>query len=109
MQSIQNLLVELGVDLAQYQGQDLISRSPIDGQAAIGLRADQQEQVAAKIAEAQGAFEQWRNVPAPRRGELVRLFGEELRQHKDALGTLVTMEAGKILSEGLGEVQEMID
>ena len=51
----------------------------------------------------------WREVPAPRRGELVRLLGEELRASKEALGAVVTLEAGKIVSEGLGEVQEMID
>ena len=58
---------------------------------------------------AQEAFLAWRLVPPPRRGELVRLFGEELREEKEALGRLVTLEAGKILQEGLGEVQEMID
>jgi aldehyde dehydrogenase (NAD+) len=61
------------------------------------------------FARAQSAFTIWRDVPAPRRGELVRLLGEELRLAKDALGALVTLEAGKITSEGLGEVQEMID
>ena len=55
------------------------------------------------------AFEIWREVPAPKRGELVRLFGEELRRHKKPLAQLVTIECGKILAEGLGEVQEMID
>ncbi|MDE1938202.1 MAG: aldehyde dehydrogenase family protein, partial [Alphaproteobacteria bacterium] len=55
------------------------------------------------------AFRIWRDVPAPKRGELVRLLGDELRAHKDALGRLVTVENGKILQEGLGEVQEMID
>lgn len=58
---------------------------------------------------ARAAFLEWRCVPAPKRGELVRLFGEELRKHKALLGELVTLENGKILSEGLGEVQEMID
>jgi aldehyde dehydrogenase (NAD+) len=58
---------------------------------------------------AHAAFLEWRAVPAPKRGELVRLFGEELRAHKAALGELVTLETGKIISEGLGEVQEMID
>ena len=109
MQSIHDLLAELGVDLAQYQGQDLMTRSPIDGEALAGLRADLPGEVSAKIGAAQAAFERWRTVPAPRRGELVRLFGEELRTHKEALGKLVTIEAGKILQEGLGEVQEMID
>lgn len=55
------------------------------------------------------AFKAWRNVPGPRRGELVRLLGEELRAAKDDLGRLVSIEVGKIRSEGLGEVQEMID
>jgi aldehyde dehydrogenase (NAD+) len=62
-----------------------------------------------KIYAANIAFKRWREVPAPRRGELVRLLGEELRAAKDDLGKLVTIEAGKIPSEGLGEVQEMID
>lgn len=61
------------------------------------------------IREAQHAFEQWRMVPAPKRGELVRLIGQALRENKDALGSLVSMEVGKIKAEGDGEVQEMID
>jgi aldehyde dehydrogenase (NAD+) len=86
-----------------------IVRSPIDG-AEIGRVAyDDAKSVDAKIAHSVTAFRAWRDVPAPRRGELVRLFGEELRANKDALGRLVTLEAGKILQEGLGEVQEMID
>ena len=83
--------------------------SPIDG-AEIGCVAfDTAESIEKKIAASIDAFRAWRDVPAPRRGELVRLFGEELRANKDALGRLVTLEAGKILQEGLGEVQEMID
>ncbi len=70
---------------------------------------DDAASIDAKIAKAVEAFQAWRDVPAPRRGELVRLFGEELRANKEALGRLVTLEAGKILQEGLGEVQEMID
>ena len=73
------------------------------------LKCDSKESAAQKIAAARAAFEIWRNVPGPKRGELVRLLGEELRANKDALGRLVTLEAGKILQEGLGEVQEMID
>jgi aldehyde dehydrogenase (NAD+) len=65
--------------------------------------------VKARIDAAHEAFLTWRLIPAPKRGELVRLFGEELRAHKDALGKLVSIEAGKVTSEGLGEVQEMID
>jgi aldehyde dehydrogenase (NAD+) len=109
METVQNLLSALGVDLAHHHGSDIHSRTPITGETLASLRADTPHAVTEKIARADAAFRQWRNVPAPRRGELIRLFGEELRTHKDALGKLVTMEAGKILQEGLGEVQEMID
>ena len=105
----QDLLTQLGVDLSQHTGTDLTARSPIDGTILATLKCDTKEDVANKIAAAQIAFESWRQVPAPKRGELVRLLGEELRESKDALGRLVTIESGKILQEGLGEVQEMID
>jgi len=84
-------------------------RSPIDGAEIGRVSYDDAKSVDAKIAKSVEAFRAWRNVPAPRRGELVRLFGEELRANKTALGRLVTLEAGKILQEGRGEVQEMID
>jgi aldehyde dehydrogenase (NAD+) len=84
-------------------------RSPIDGAEIFRLAEHTAEAVAAAIGRAHSAFLAWREVPAPRRGELVRRFGEELRAHKDALGRLVTLEAGKIPQEGAGEVQEMID
>ncbi len=101
-----DLLAQLGVSAASGAHQ---VRSSIDG-AEIGRVAfDTPASIEAKIAASTRAFHAWREVPAPRRGELVRLFGEELRAHKDALGRLVTLEAGKILQEGLGEVQEMID
>lgn len=104
-----DLLSQLDIDLAQYAGGDLICRSPIDGATMAMLRCDARANVAQKIGAAHDAFLTWRNVPAPKRGELVRLLGEELRSHKDQLGRLVALEAGKILQEGLGEVQEMID
>jgi aldehyde dehydrogenase (NAD+) len=86
-----------------------IVRSPIDG-AEIGRVAfDGADVIREKIAASVEAFHAWREVPAPKRGELVRLFGEELRANKEALGRLVSVENGKILQEGLGEVQEMID
>ncbi|MBI3283624.1 MAG: aldehyde dehydrogenase family protein [Burkholderiales bacterium] len=107
--NIQALLAELGVNLSDYQGQDIVSNSPISGLTMATLKADSAAEVKARIDRAHTAYLQWRKVPAPRRGELVRLFGEELRTHKQALGQLVTLEAGKILQEGLGEVQEMID
>ncbi|WP_205609669.1 L-piperidine-6-carboxylate dehydrogenase [Noviherbaspirillum galbum] len=107
--NLASLLDALGVDLARHEGGDLQAVSPIDGAVMARLRADSAAATEQKIARAQAAFEAWRMVPAPRRGELVRLFGDELRAHKEELGRLVTMEAGKILQEGLGEVQEMID
>src|SRR5947207_11608362 len=105
----QKLLLELGVDLPAHAGKDLACRSPIDGAEIATLRTDSAADVQAKVGAAAEAFRAWRLVPPPRRGELLRLFGEELRKQKTALGTLVSIEAGKILQEGLGEVQEMID
>ncbi len=83
--------------------------SPVDGHAMAGLRFHTQEETAKMIAQADAAFRQWRQIPAPRRAELVRLLGEELRKDKEMLARLVTLECGKIISEGRGEVQEMID
>jgi aldehyde dehydrogenase (NAD+) len=87
----------------------LPARTPINGAVLAELPAHTADEVSAVIARAQHAFEQWRVVPAPVRGNLVREFGNLLREHKDDLGALVSIEAGKIRSEGLGEVQEMID
>ncbi|PZQ46061.1 MAG: aldehyde dehydrogenase family protein [Micavibrio aeruginosavorus] len=88
---------------------DLSVHTPIDG-ALIGRIAQHNaKDVDACVRKAVKAFDQWKAVPAPVRGELIRLLGEELRAQKDALGALVTLECGKIVSEGLGEVQEMID
>jgi aldehyde dehydrogenase (NAD+) len=88
---------------------DLEARSPIDGSLLGRVRSQDPGEVAEVIERGHSAFLAWRTVPPPRRGELVRLFGEELRAAKEPLGRLVTLEAGKILQEGLGEVQEMID
>ncbi|MFJ9450091.1 MULTISPECIES: aldehyde dehydrogenase family protein [unclassified Herbaspirillum] len=99
----------LNFDLAAYTGSDLTIRSPRDGQLLATLKAHTTAQAETALADAQTAFLAWREVPAPVRGELVRVLGEVLREHRQALGELVTQEAGKILSEGLGEVQEMID
>ena len=107
--TIQTLLTGLGVPAGAYTGGALPSRSPIDGASLGQVHETSLTEVAATIARAHAAHQSWRTVPAPQRGELVRLLGEELREHKHALGTLVSLEAGKVLSEGLGEVQEMID
>ena len=85
------------------------SKSPVDDRdiAAVGALSDADYDSVVK--QASDAFSLWRQVPAPRRGDIVRQFGEALRQHKQDLGTLVSYEMGKSLQEGLGEVQEMID
>ena len=103
------LLRTLGVADASFTRGDLAVRSPINGAEIARVPTLARGDVARAAAEAQAAFLAWRGVPAPRRGELVRCLGEQLRAHKDALGRLVSIEAGKILQEGLGEVQEMID
>ncbi len=105
----QQILNAAGLGAAELRGGSLAVRSPIDGAEIARVRKTEPAAVAAKAALARDAFLAWREVPAPRRGELVRLLGEELRAHKAQLGALVTLEAGKILSEGAGEVQEMID
>jgi aldehyde dehydrogenase (NAD+) len=87
----------------------LQSVSPIWGGAITSVEETNMEQFVTIMEDAQTAYEQWRNVPAPRRGELIRIFGNLLRENKEQLGMLVTVESGKIVSEGLGEVQEMID
>ncbi len=107
--NIATLMDRLGVPAQDWQEGPLESRSPIDGAVLGRVAVHSEAQARERIEAAHQAFLQWREVPAPRRGELVRLFGEELRQHKEALGHLVSLEVGKIASEGAGEVQEMID
>jgi aldehyde dehydrogenase (NAD+) len=102
-------LAAAGLTSAQLTGGTRAVHSPIDGACVAMVHDTPLADMPGVIACAQSAFKVWRDVPAPRRGELVRLLGEELRAAKDALGALVTLEAGKITSEGLGEVQEMID
>ena len=103
------LLQRLGVPASAYQGGDLAVRSPLTGEVVAHVPQHTPAQASDAIGRAHAAFATWRTVPAPRRGELIRLLGEELRAAKADLGRLVTLEAGKIPSEGLGEVQEMID
>jgi aldehyde dehydrogenase (NAD+) len=103
------LLEKLGVSKDLYTGGDMASFSPVTGEQIASLKTVSAAEAAAKIEKADAAFRAWRLVPAPKRGELIRLLGEELRASKADLGRLVSIEAGKITSEGLGEVQEMID
>ncbi|MEO8846578.1 MAG: aldehyde dehydrogenase family protein [Kofleriaceae bacterium] len=104
---VSHVLAAVGVT-ARLDG-DLVARSPIDGSITARLATHDAAATTAAIARAHAAFTTWRSVPAPRRGELIRLLGEELRAHKDQLAALVTIEAGKITAEARGEVQEMID
>ncbi len=94
---------------ATHSNDVLSSINPATGEVIAQVKTASLEDYAMVVAESLRAFEKWRQVPAPQRGELVRLIGAELRVHKDALGTLVSLEMGKIKQEGDGEVQEMID
>jgi aldehyde dehydrogenase (NAD+) len=105
---VSSLLDRLGI-ADRATGGHLAVFSPVNGSQIGAVRMHSAQEAASAVGRAQEAFSAWRNVPAPRRGELIRLFGDELRGNKDALGELVAVETGKILSEGLGEVQEMID
>ncbi|MGN7987519.1 L-piperidine-6-carboxylate dehydrogenase [Pedobacter sp. 22226] len=118
---IQSILNKLGVqaDNAAYSTgsswggasntERLESYSPVDGKLIASARVASATDYDAIVVKAQAAFKDWRTVPAPKRGEIVRQFGDALRENKEALGTLVSYEMGKSLQEGFGEVQEMID
>lgn len=90
-------------------GKYIKSYSPVDGEYIGSVSKTTAAEYEATIEKAQEAFKTWRTMPAPKRGEIVRQMGEELRRHKDSLGKLVSYEMGKSLQEGYGEVQEMID
>lgn len=106
---VDRLLAELSVNRASHKGGTLKVHTPITGEIIGHVQESSASEAAAAIEAAHTAFRAWRLVPAPKRGELVRLLGEELRANKDALGQLVSIEVGKVASEGRGEVQEMID
>jgi aldehyde dehydrogenase (NAD+) len=103
------LLGDLGVERRAFTAGALEARTPINGEVIARVQTTDPAEANICINAAHMAFLEWRQRPAPQRGELVRLLAEELRKEKAALGRLVTVESGKILSEGLGEVQEMID
>ena len=98
-----------GAALDTSGGERVVSTNPSTGEAiasvSLGGRAHYEQVVAA----AASTFQRWRALPAPKRGEIVRQMGEAMRAEKESLGRLVSMEVGKILSEGMGEVQESID
>ena len=101
------ILDRLGVE--KFTGGDLPVQSPLTGEQIAAVTSNNVNDLEAAITQSRHAFNAWRLVPAPRRGELVRLLGEELRAAKTDLGRLVSLEVGKVPSEGEGEVQEMID
>ena len=103
------ILARLGVPGSAFARAGVPASSPITGELITHVRTTDPKEASAVIGRAAQAFDAWRTVPAPRRGEFVRMLAEELRAAKDDLGRLVTLETGKIVSEGLGEVQEMID
>ena len=90
-------------------GKVIESYSPVDGKLIAKVTSSSSKDYEKVISEAEKAFKEFRLMPAPKRGEIVRQFGDKLRKHKDDLGKLVSYEMGKSLQEGLGEVQEMID
>jgi aldehyde dehydrogenase (NAD+) len=103
------LLEQLGAETTSAGGDALEVTTPITGEPIASIHQTTEAEASVAVERSLRAFEAWREVPAPHRGELVRLLGEELRREKETLGALVTLEAGKIVQEGLGEVQEMID
>ncbi len=105
----QEIFSKLGLNDQDFGNGNLDVFSPIDGQKIASVMMCPVQGMDTKITQSVEAFNAWRVVPAPRRGELIRIFGEILRENKEALGALVTLECGKIYQEGLGEVQEMID
>ena len=109
MSRTDTILRAVGLDPVDLDSGELVARSPIDGAVIGRLTPTSHEEIHAAVGRATSTFLRWRLVPAPKRGELVRLFGEQLRAHKDALAAVVTLETGKILAEAGGEVQEMID
>jgi aldehyde dehydrogenase (NAD+) len=99
----------IGARAIRTSGASIVARSPIDGSTTATIASASAADVDQVVAAAHDAFLKWRTVPAPKRGELVRRIGEKLREKKADLAALVTLEAGKITQESLGEVQEMID
>lgn len=98
-----------GVDWIKTSGAILESHSPIDGNLIGSIKQATEKDYDKVVSKATAAFIEWRKIPAPKRGEIVRQIGEALRENKESLGKLVSYEMGKIYQEGLGEVQEMID
>jgi len=109
MSEVQAVFERCGINAAELSGGALRVRSAIDGAELAHLHETPAASMPEVIARSQAAFRRWRDVPAPARGELVRLWGEELRTAKADIGRVISLEVGKIAQEGLGEVQEGVD
>lgn len=105
----QSYSASTGCIKTKAKGKEIVSFSPVDGKKIAEVNEIDKEVFNAVVQTAEEAFKKWRNIPAPKRGEIVRQIGNALRKYKTNLGTLVSYEMGKSLQEGLGEVQEMID
>jgi aldehyde dehydrogenase (NAD+) len=106
---IQSIFKSLNLSLPPFNAQGFEVNSPVDGRLLTKVTAHTEAQISAELFRSHQASLAWRKVPAPKRGELVRVFGELVRQHKEPLGQLISHETGKILQEGWGEVQEVVD
>ena len=106
---IQSIFKSLGLALPPVNAQGFEVNSPVDGRLLAKVTAHTEAEISAELSRSHQACLAWRKVPAPKRGELVRVFGELVRQHKEPLGQLISHETGKILQEGWGEVQEVVD
>lgn len=102
-------LAAAGLTDSDLDGGDLAVTTPVDGSTIANVEATSMAGLHDIVETSRRAFEDWRNIPPPRRGEWVRLLGQELRREKEALARLVSLDCGKVVQEGLGEVQEMID
>lgn len=106
---VQTIFKTLGLTPPADSADGMEVRTPIDGSTLARVAVSSEAQIGAAIARVQARSLSWREVPAPKRGELVRAFGEAVRRHKEPLGRLISLETGKIVQEGLGEVQEVVD
>ncbi len=106
---VQDIFKSLGLEYPKDAVDAMEVCTPIDGSCLARVAITIDSQVSAAVARAHTRYLSWREVPAPKRGELVRAFGEAVRRHKEPLGRLITLETGKIVQEGLGEVQEVVD
>ncbi|MEN9522602.1 MAG: hypothetical protein RL065_979 [Bacteroidota bacterium] len=105
----ENSGVSTGLQWMKGEGKSISSFSPVDGKLIASCTSASEAEYEAVIMKAQEAYKVWRNIPSPKRGEIIRQMGDEIRKHKANLGALVSYEMGKSYQEGLGEVQEMID